>query len=153
MAGVAGERNSTEAVSRRRIITTGAKLAYAAPLLAATSRLSGQSVFAADYCEDCILDTLSPKAFDGGCYTCKVVEAGCARSPSGLLAVDLAADQRDELVCVCQGHPGSQSASKCVVNGVEYDPGAAISDGVCHPVNVAGDAAYDTCVAAVSTPR
>ena len=135
-------------VSRRTIVATGAKLAYAAPLVAASFRLTGRHARAIDYCEQCILDDLSPKPLEDGCYTCKAPEAGCVNTRSNAQAA--ASAGQGGLVCVCQGNSNSSGKSKCVINGKEYSPGQVIDDGVCHPVNVFGNPDYDTCVSGVS---
>ena len=137
--------------TRRLVLATGTKLAYSIPLLAATARFWEGGALASDYCEGCIGDELSPKPLAGGCYTCKAVESGCVNTRSNAQAA-APPTQAGDPVCVCQGNPASRGAGKCIINGREYKPGQIIDDGVCHPVNVAGDPAYDSCVASVS-PR
>jgi hypothetical protein len=135
-------------LSRRTVVTTGAKLAYAAPVIAASMGLSRRAALALDYCEQCIADELSPKPLEDGCYTCKAPEAGCVSTRSNTQAAP--ADGQGGVVCVCQGNATSQGKSKCVINGTEYSPGQIINDGICHPVNVFGNPAYDTCISGVS---
>ena len=76
------ERVASSRVTRRTIVTTGTKLAYAAPLVAASFKLTGGSVLAADglvtlpvlNCGDIGNDYCTVAATDTTCpHPCKVV--------------------------------------------------------------------------------
>jgi len=81
------ERGATTVVTRRTVVKTGAKLAYAVPLVAASFKLSGMSALAVDELTcGCFTGEQSPKTnnsndpfsgtkltclTDGLCYACK----------------------------------------------------------------------------------
>jgi hypothetical protein len=143
------EKTAASRLTRRKIVTTGTKLAYAAPLVAASFKLTGGRVLAQveDYCDECIPDALSPKQLEGGCYTCKTAASGCLPTQGSAQAADIDPQNIGGLVCICQ-------SNECTVNGVTYQKGdniTALSGGTCRPVDARGTA-DDTCVGSVS-PR
>lgn len=139
------EKTAASRLTRRKIVTTGTKLAYAAPLVAASFKLTGGRVMAEDYCEQCITDSLSPKPLEGGCYTCKSAASGCLPTQGSAQAADIDPQNVGGLVCICQ-------SKNCTVNGVtynQYDNITELSDGACRPVDATGTS-DDICVSGLS---
>lgn len=66
------EKTVSSRLTRRKVVTTGTKLAYAAPLVAASFKLS--SLGAAAQVDTC--DDLSPKNVNGVQLTCKTDASG-----------------------------------------------------------------------------
>jgi len=123
---------SAVTTTRRTVIATGAKLAYTAPLVAATMKLTTGSAFAASGGE-LICDDLSPKHAKGSTieYTCKAPSSGsgCGDSTrdgddSGSIQVEVGFAGSTPY-CYCQ-------SNTCEVNGVDYAKGARV--GACQPV-------------------
>jgi hypothetical protein len=113
--------------TRRRVLTTGAKLAYAAPLVAATYKLSASRTFAADACtegEDCANGVVVNCGANGFCACVANVDGGFAcvdRACSGV-ACKTGADC-DSGLCIsapgCCGDPNPFCGTPCtdVVSG------------------------------------
>jgi len=118
--------------TRRTVVKTGAKLAYAAPLVAATMKLTADSALAASG-GGLICDDLSPKHARGSTieYTCKAPSSGsgCGDSTrdgddSGSIQVEVGFAGSTPY-CYCQ-------SNQCEINGVMYAKRAQV--GVCQPV-------------------
>jgi len=89
------ERGATSIVTRRTIVKTGAKLAYAAPLVAASFKLSSMGALAAaDGSCPCFDTSQSPKqgqsqsvpcGAQGTCYACKADDGHtiCGQAKTG----------------------------------------------------------------------
>jgi hypothetical protein len=74
------EKATVASVSRRTVVKTGAKLAYAAPLLAASFKLVGGGALAADLWLDIVDEADYYGEFGGDAAVCKVVicHANCS---------------------------------------------------------------------------
>lgn len=106
--------------SRRIVLGTGLKLAYGAPLVAASFKLSSLSASAEDGPCTCIEDYRSPKPgklVNGDpklCYVCKGVEEAttvCGNKTKGSIQVVAGPNGP---VCAC-------NSKQCEVDGVEID--------------------------------
>ena len=121
--------------TRRSVVKAGLKLAYGAPLVAASFKLTGSGALADEGVCSCVDDKYSPKQLDGACYSCKVPEAGCVATQSNVQAVDLMpgidTGNDNDLVCVCQG-------TTCIINGDEYSKGDNVTfeDPGCRPYRI-----------------
>jgi hypothetical protein len=127
-------------VSRRAVVASGAGVAYAIPVIAATMRLTTRDTTAAGYCGSCFDDALSTKRLDGECYSCKVPESGCVATRSGVQADDLSPDVAGGLYCRCQGNT-------CVINGITFSKNADVTagtNGACRPYLIT-NTRYDLC--------
>ena len=136
------EKTAASRLTRRKVVTTGTKLAYGAPVLAASFKLSTMGALAgAEHSCDCVDDELSPKQLEGGCYTCKVPESGCVATQSNVQAADLLPNLDGHgLACICQGNT-------CVINGHTFQKGENVTaalNGACAPYNLA-NTKYDDC--------
>lgn len=135
------EKTAASRLTRRKVVTTGTKLAYAAPLVAASFKLSSMGALAVEHSCDCVDDDLSPKNLEGSCYTCKVPESGCVATQSNVQAADLEPNIDGQgLACICQG-------TTCIINGVTFSKGQNVTaglNGACAPYNVA-NTKYDVC--------
>ena len=107
--------------TRRTIVTTGAKLAYAAPMVAATMKLSANRTFAADACtegENCAQGLEVSCGANGFCACVQNVDGGfaCVDRFCSFTACTTGADC-DSGLCVtapgCCGDPDPFCGTPC----------------------------------------